>query len=139
MDVDSLEPKIYIYIFMFVTCLAFTNRNFEKRIFERRKSAIGSKNNRNLPRVNKCDIILYIYICISVCLSVYIHWRSWHFQKFIRRNDLCSMLISVRSLLRRCCLSAQYSFRLCASLRHPISFDKIERNDTIGEKEKKKF
>ena len=83
---------------------------------------------------------MYIYTYISVCLSVYTHWRSWHFQKFIRRNDLCSMLISVRSLLRRCCLSAQYSFRLCANLRHPISFDKIERNEKrlARKKERKK-
>lgn len=52
---------------------------------------------------------------LSVCLSI--HWRSWHFQKFIRRNDLCSMLISVRSLLRRCCLSLS-TRSACASLRH---------------------
>lgn len=71
-SIHSSQRYIYIYLCMYiiVTCLAFTSRNFEKRIFERRKSAIGSKNNRNLPRVNKCDIILYIYIYMYICLSV---------------------------------------------------------------------
>ena len=56
-----------------------------------------------------------VILSLSVCLSI--HWRSWHFQKFIRRNNLCSMLISVRSLLRRCCLSL--STVACASLKTP--------------------
>lgn len=126
-SIHSSQRYIYVYIYV---CVYVYNCH----VFNICKSKFRKTNfkARNHP--------IYIYTYISVCLSVYTHWRSWHFQKFIRRNDLCSMLISVRSLLRHCCLSAQYSFRLCASLRHPISFDKIERNEKrlARKKERKK-
>lgn len=135
-SIHSSQRYIYIYLCMYiiVTCLTFT-RNFEKRIFERRKSAIGSKNNRNLPRVNKCDIILYIYVYLSVCLSIFIGEAG------ISKSSSVAMICALcSSLCDRCCaaVACPLSTRSACAPAWDTRYHSTRSRETIRLAKKKK-